>query len=731
MNTTPSATGADADAIFSDALAHHQAGRLREAQAGYRSALQAKADHAPSLHYLGLLAHQVGQNDLAVSLISRAVAADRGNALYAYNLGEAYRALEKFEQAVANYRQALALDPELADAHFALGNALYEQKRVEEAIAAYRRAVELTPDDPEAWSNLGNALMDRKAQDEAGECYRRAIKADPSYLPAYINLGTVLIGAKRHDEAVALFRGVLARDEQVPEGHYNLGNALFALHKIDEAVASYQRALSLRPGFAEAHNALGLALQKRNDPSSATESFLKAIALKKDYVEAHTNLGSALVDLRRFDDALGALNEALRINPSHAEAHNQIASTLSLIGRIDEAIASARRALDAKPDFAEAHYMMGVLVEQQGKFDEAVEWQRKALALDPTLSEAHYHMTLSGRATKEGTGTAEMERLLETGNLDGRQRANLHFALGNAADHASDYERAFEHFRAANDLKKAEASFDEGGVAPYVDALIDAFDADYFAARQNIGSHSELPVFVLGMPRSGTTLAEQIIASHPRAFGAGELEHMGQLTSSLPELLQTPVPYPKAAELIDATNAKRVADHYLTALRERAPKADRIVDKMPLNFLRVGLIAALLPNARIIHTRRDPMDTCVSCYFQHFARGFHFSYDLANLGLYYREYERLMAHWHKVLPGRILDVQYETLIADQEAGIREIIGFCGLDWDSRCLAFHETDRQVRTASFWQVRQPLYASSVGRWRHYEKHLGPLKAALGRT
>jgi hypothetical protein len=204
---------------------------------------------------------------------------------------------------------------------------------------------------------------------------------------------------------------------------------------------------------------------------------------------------------------------------------------------------------------------------------------------------------------------------------------------------------------------------------------------------------------------------------------------MGQLTSSLPELLQTPVPYPKAAELIDASNAKRVADHYLAALRERGLKADRVVDKMPLNFLRVGLIATLLPNARIIHTRRDPMDTCVSCYFQHFARGFHFSYDLANLGRYYREYERLMAHWHTVLPGRILDVQYETLIADQEAGIRKIIEFCGLEWDARCLAFHETDRQVRTASFWQVRQPLYASSVGRWRHYEKHLGPLKAALG--
>lgn len=729
MNTTPSAAGASADAIFKEALTHHQAGRLREAQTGYRAALQAKPDHAPSLHHLGLLAHQVGQNDLAVSLISRAVASDRGNALYAYNLGEAYRALEKFEQAIASYRQALAIDPDMADAHFALGNALYEQKRVDEAIAAYRRAVELLPSDAEAWSNLGNALMERKEAEEAGACYRRAIEADPGYLPAYVNLGTVLIGAKRHDEAVALFRGVLARDERLPEGHYNLGNALAAQRKTDEAIASYQRALSLKPDFAEAHNALGLAFQRRNDPSSATEAFLKAIALKPDYADAHANLGGALLDLHRVDDALGALNEALRFDPNHAAAHNQMATALSQIGRLDEAIARARRALEAKPDFAEAHYMMGVLVEQQGKFDEAVEWQRKALALDPTLSEAHYHMTLSGRATKDGTGTAEMERLLESDDLDDRERVNLHFALGNAADHAGDYERAFAHFRAANDLKMAEAPFDPGGVAPYMDALIDTFDADYFAVRRDIGNPSELPVFVLGMPRSGTTLVEQIIASHPRAFGAGELEHMGQLTSSLPELLQTTTPYPKAAELIDASNAARVAERYLAALRARAPKAARIVDKMPLNFLRVGLIAAILPRARIIHTRRDPLDTCVSCYFQHFARGFHFSYSLANLGLYYREYERLMAHWHAVLPGRILDVQYETLIADQEAGIRRIIEFCGLEWDPRCLAFHEHERQVRTASFWQVRQPLYASSVGRWRHYEKHLGPLKAALG--
>jgi hypothetical protein len=258
---------------------------------------------------------------------------------------------------------------------------------------------------------------------------------------------------------------------------------------------------------------------------------------------------------------------------------------------------------------------------------------------------------------------------------------------------------------------------------------MEIYSPDYFAARANIGETSEVPVFVLGMPRSGTTLVEQIIASHPAAHGAGELEELGWLAANMPKLTGGTAPYPEAARLIDATNAKSIAAQYLEPLIARAPAARRITDKMPGNFIRIGLIAVLFPKARIVHVRRHPLDTCLSCFFQHFGRGHHFSYDLGHLGHYYTQYQRLMAHWARVLPGRIFDVQYEDVVSKQEETSRAIIAHCGLDWDPKCLAFHEHERQVRTASFWQVRQPLYASSVGRWQAYEKHLGPLKAALG--
>ena len=727
MNAT-----AELDAVFSAALDAHRAGRLREAQAGYRRVLQAKADHGPALHYLGALAHQAEQHDLAVSLIRQATAAEPSNALYHYNLGEAYRALGRHDDAASCYRQASALDSEWADPHFGLGTALYDQGKLDEAILAYQTAVDLAPDDAEAWSNLGNALMDRSGpgdRAEAERCYGRALEANPDFHDAAVNLGTALLSAKRTDEAIALYRQVLERDERVAAAHYNLGNALAAQRKTDEAIERYQRALSLQPNFPEAHDAMGLAYRTRREPAAAVESFLKAIAQRPAFAEAHHNLGGALVELRRFEDALNAYAEAIRIDPNFADPHNGTANALSQLGRLDEALAAVDRALELDPKLAEAHYTKGLLLEQKGQFEEALDWQRQAVALKPDLSEAHYHMAMSRRAKADEADLARLDDLIADPATTDRQRMNFHFALGKAADDAGDTETAWRHFEAANALKRAEAHFDKDNLEPYVSSLIETFSPEYFAARQAIGDPSEVPVFVLGMPRSGTTLVEQIIASHPAAHGAGELEEMGTLVAALPRLTGGLAAYPDAARLIDEKNARMIAGEYLRPLRARAPEAQRITDKMPGNFLRIGLIAVLFPKARIVHVRRDPLDTCLSCFFQHFGRGHHFSYDLTNLGLYYRQYERLMAHWARVLPGRVFDVRYEDVVSKQEDMSRALIAHCDLPWDPKCLAFHEHERQVRTASFWQVRQPLYASSVGRWRAYETHLGPLKAALG--
>jgi len=259
--------------------------------------------------------------------------------------------------------------------------------------------------------------------------------------------------------------------------------------------------------------------------------------------------------------------------------------------------------------------------------------------------------------------------------------------------------------------------------------VIATFGAEFFARTDRAGSQSELPVFIVGMPRSGTTLVEQILASHPMVHGAGELDYMRRIMQTLPERLGVQRPIPECAANIDTALAERIAEEHLQHLREHSASALRITDKTPSNFLRLGLIALLFPKARIIHCQRDPLDTCLSCYFLRFGQGQAFAYDLDDLGRYYRDCARLMEHWRRVLPSPLLEVPYEALVADQEGWSRRLIAFLGLDWDDRCLAFYRSERQVKTASVWQVRQPVYASSIGRWRRYAKHLGPLFAALG--
>ena len=324
--------------------------------------------------------------------------------------------------------------------------------------------------------------------------------------------------------------------------------------------------------------------------------------------------------------------------------------------------------------------------------------------------------------------------LWESGMLDRLPSVLDHGVVAAAYDDAGDYDVAFGHYKAGNDLKKAASLYQADATSTYVDRVIATFGTEFFARMDRAGSQPELPVFIVGMPRSGTTLVEQILASHPQVHGAGELDYMRQITQALPERLapdsvggqQT---FPECAAKIDTALAERIAEEHLQHLREHSASALRITDKTPSNFLRLGLIALLFPKARIIHCQRDPLDTCLSCYFLRFGQGQAFAYDLDDLGRYYRDYARLMEHWRRVLPSPLLEVPYEALVADQEGWSRRLIAFLGLDWDDRCLAFYRSERQVKTASVWQVRQPVYASSIGRWRRYAKHLGPLFAALG--
>jgi len=638
----------------------------------------------------------------------------------------------RLSEAEAIYRRVLKVQPGHADALHLLGVAAHHAGRPAEAIDLIGKAIAAGGRVALYHNNLGEAYRALGKFEEAVLHYRQALAIHPMSARTCYNLGAALMAQGQAEAAIAAYRQALTIEPNAPEAHYNLAGTLRRQGAIEEAIRSYERALALNPELVEAHFNLAGALVERHRPQQAIVHLRRVIAREPGNAEAHYRLGQALAALDRFADAAACHRQALKIDPNRAEFHYDLGLVLKHQGKPEEAVKRFKQARAIQPALAEAHVSIGVHLQGQGRFDEAAECHRQAIALKPELGVAHYYLALMALTKNAGTSTQEIERIeaiLARADLPAEERAHLHFALAETHHNQGAYDKAFTHYRLANELKGKELKFDAEGFSAYMDRLIATFGHAFFEQKHAIGSDSELPVFIVGMPRSGTTLVEQIIASHSQAFGAGELTEINRIASTLPKTLNTSTPYPPCVTMIDRDAARRLADGYLEHLRGFSSDADRITDKMPGNFNFLGLIALLFPKARIIHCRRDPLDTCLSCYFQNIPRVWDYSYDLAHLGIVYRQYERIMAHWRRASPLPMLEVAYEELVADQEGVSRRIIEFCGLEWDDRCLAFHEHDRPIRTLSFWQARQPIYTSSVGRWRQYEKYLGPLKEELG--
>jgi len=683
-------------------------GLLGEAVASYRRALQIDPDFAQAHNNLGNALRGLGQLEEAVPSLRRAVQIKPQFAEAHNNLGNALRDLLQSQAAVTCYSRALEISPGFAEAHSNLGNALLDLGRLEDATASYRRAVEIQPRYAEGHNNLGNALRALGRLDEAVTSCRRALQINTQFAEAHNNLGNALREQRQLHDAVASYRRAIDINPDFAEAHCNLGSALLDLWQLDYALASYRRALQLKPDYAEAHAKLGNVLMHLWRLDEAVASCRQALALKPDYAEAHHHLGNALLDLGQFDDAQGCYRRALMLKPDFAELHNSLAAALRLQGRAAEAEVSCRRALELKPDLAAALTLLAELRSDQGRFAEAEQLYRRAAVLEPRLPAAWANIArLRTMTAADAPWLIEAQRATDAG-LAPRQEVHLRYAMGKYCDDLQDFERAFCNYQRANELTRLHRPKHERTLlSRAVDRITQSYDKEWLRQTRIDPIASSLPVFVVGMPRSGTTLAEQILASHPSVFGAGELPFWSDASSAQDASAGTP------------------AHEYLRLLGELSPGALRVVDKMPGNFLRLGLIHAALPNARIVHMRRNPMDTCLSIYFQDFAAAHSYANDLEDLACTYSEYWRLMKHWQSTLPRQVLlDVSYEGLVTDQEGWSRKMLEFIGLPWDSRCLDFQQTDRTVITASKWQVRQKISNSSVARWRNYEKFIAPL-------
>jgi tetratricopeptide (TPR) repeat protein len=433
-----------------------------------------------------------------------------------------------------------------------------------------------------------------------------------------------------------------------------------------------------------------------------------------------------------FDDAVAAYRRTIRLRPDDAEVFCNLAMALAALDCVEEADASFRRAIALFPDYAAAYNNLGLLLRERGRIAEAGRAIKRAIKLDPQNLGFYDNLALVRPfAVRDRYFLALKAMARDAAMLPEADRIHLHFSLAKAYEDIGQPAAAFQHLLQGNALKRRHVVYDEAEVLGRMERMRQIISADFIAARHGSGDPSPRPVFIVGMPRSGTTLLEQILASHPQVFGAGELHLLDRMAGHVRGLLPGTPPFPKMMLAMSATHYRTLAAFYLERLARHAPDAVRITDKMTANFLFCGLIHLALPNATIVHMVRDPIDTCVSCFGTHFIEGQGHTYDLAALGRYYRHYRALMAHWHQVLPpGRIVDVQYEDLVADLEGTARRVVAHCGLPWDDRCLDFHRTERTVRTASATQVRRPIYKDSVGRWRGVKDFLGPLLTELNR-
>lgn len=672
--------------------------RLPESEAILRQILQAQPDHAHALHLLGVIAHQAGRAELAVELIEKAIRQNGQEALFHANLGEMYRQQGYLDKAIAHGKKAVALDAMLATAHSNLGIAHYDSKEYDRAEACQRLALKINPRLACALNNMGSLMREAKRMEEAIEYYRQAYAIEPNYLEPLNNLGAVLVTEERPEEAVEVLAKALSLNPQYADVHCNLGFALKALEQYEQAFQHFQTALQFKPGYAEAYIGIGRIYQERHNLAEAERAGLKAIELAPEKAEAHSMLGSIHTEMDQTGEAVASFDRALALDPKLSSA---------LLGK-------------------------GHLCMEMGDLATAEQFFRTALHDSPGDDlAARFHLTQVKKVRQDDENMAALVTAgQEIAALPEDKKLSLHFALGKCYDDTGDYEKAMSHFKEGCRIKRKKITYDPASQETIFTRIIETFNRDTIEALRGGGEPSDLPIFVLGMPRSGTTLTEQIIVSHPDVHGGGELPDLLQIAHRPLQIGAAMAEFPANLQGLTRETLAAWGADYVAGLKKRAPDARRMTDKMPGNFFMVGLIHLMLPNAKIVHVNRNPVDTCLSCFARLFHHGQEQTYDLAELGQYYRQYRRLMDHWRTVLPpGSFLDIHYEDLVADTETQARRLLEYCGLEWDDACLEFHATKRKVRTASITQVRQPIYTSSVDRWRRYGNTLAPLLEALG--
>jgi len=719
-------------------LAALNAGRLEQAEREARRLVKTAPDAAEARYALGLVHLVKGDAAASIPWLEQASSGMPDNATWRANLGVACLRAGRLDEAIAQFSRTLEQQPGYSMARYNLGCALLEHGQPDKAQSCFRELVQQHPEHAGYVCALGDAARELRDWHSAVRCYRKAIELDAGLGRAYINLAPILMYNGQLDEALELARRAVELEPGQVSGYKTLGDCLYRLESFDDAMDAYADGYEVDSGSALLCSAIGDLWLETGEHTEASAWYQKAIGLDADHIKAHCGLARIVRDNGNAVRALELLQPLLEQAPDNPDLHLALGDTLWDEGDAEAALAHFRTALDLQPERISLHARIAQVLSSSGDVEAALAEHRAALEQNKVAIASLNGLAVTLRGKLDSAIAATMERLLENPKLAAGRRAALHNGLAFYYDGSKDFETAARHTRLANSNQwdsraRRGWAYDPQRYADYVTALIETFNVDYFERARALGSSDRTPVFIIGMPRSGTTLTEQILARHARVLGIGERNFAGQSFFACTQpagdydvgslaSLQNPDPAQLAG----------LAEQYLERLaglklKAGKPDATRVVDKMPDNYSLLGWILTLFPNASIIHCRRDPRAVALSCWMTQFA-SIRWACKEEHLVERIRQYRRIMQHWRTVIPQRFIELDYETLVADQETESKRLVEWIGLDWDASCLSFYESDRLIRTASITQVREPIYTRSVEKWKAYEPWLPDLMQPL---
>mgnify|MGYP001158554389 CR=1 FL=1 len=604
--------------------------------------------------------------------------------------------------------------------------ALIKLDELELAESRVKSASKLYPDFPKPHEILGQICARRGEKEQAAEAFAMAITLDPTSPDTHMKLGMALMGLGKTEEA----EKAIDESKRLNPNRDLISKA--AQFESDGDIASaeniYRQILRRDPDNVEVLRLLAAVALSKYYYRDAEILLQKAVDCAPEFVRARADLISVQLERDQFDDALKNAELLLRFDNHQVESYLLLASAFASAGRHEDSIDSYEKVLDLVPGHGGALTGLGNMLKTVGQYEQAVDAYKACIAANPDFAEAYWSLANLKTFRFEDGEVDTMKGLLEKDDLPPDSYAQLCNALGLEYENRKEYTSAFSFFERGNTVRRQSERYDPVATENFNDRSIDVFDSNLFSQRSSAGDPDGAPIFIVGLPRSGSTLIEQILASHSQVEGTHELSDLGRLAQSTLRNFNELEQFPDVLRKIEVESLVELGARYISRTRKYRGGRAHFIDKNPNNFVYIGFLKLILPNAKVIDARRHPLDSCLGSYKQLFARGQPFTYDMMELGEYYLQYSRLMDHWHKVLPDFVLGVRYEDIVANLEFEVRRILEFCGLPWEEGCLRFHETERAVKTASSQQVRQPIYSSSVNLWRNYEKHLNELIEVL---